>query len=109
MEQLLNLINGELRPALGGTTIDVYAPATGRVIAQAPDSDERDVQAAVDAATKAFPVWNGMGVEGRSNALLRLADAIEQDMDGFVADESRDNGKPLSLARRVDIPRAVAN
>ena len=50
-----------------------------------------------------------MGVEGRSNALLRLADAIEQDMDGFVADESRDNGKPLSLARRVDIPRAVAN
>ena len=109
MEQLLNLINGELCPAQSGATIDVYAPATGTVIAQAPDSDEREVQAAVDAATKAFPLWSAMGVEGRSNALLRLAEAIEQDMEGFVADESRDNGKPLTLARRVDIPRAVAN
>jgi len=109
MERLLNLINGELQPALGGGWIDVYAPATGQVYAELPDSDARDVDAAVAAAHRAFPGWNALGREGRSAALLRLAQLIEDDLEGFVHDESRDNGKPLSLARRVDIPRAVAN
>ena len=109
MEKLLNLIDGELRPARGGGWLDVFAPATGAVYAQLADSDAADVDAAVDAAERAFPAWNAMGREGRSKALLKLAELIEADMDGFVADESRDNGKPMSLARRVDIPRAVAN
>ena len=109
MEQLLNLIDGEQRPAIGGGWLDVYEPAKGQVYAQLPDSDERDVEAAVDAAHRAFPAWNALGREGRSAAILRLAQAIEDDMEGFVRDESRDNGKPLSLARRVDIPRAVSN
>jgi aminomuconate-semialdehyde/2-hydroxymuconate-6-semialdehyde dehydrogenase len=109
MEKLLNLIDGELRPALGGGWLDVHQPATGAVFAHLADSDQRDVDAAVDAAERALPVWRAMGREGRSEALLKLAELIEADMDGFVADESRDNGKPLSLARRVDIPRAVSN
>ena len=109
MEQLLNLIDGTLQPAVGGTWIDVYAPATGQVYAHLPDSDQRDVDAATEAAHRAFPAWNALGREGRSAALLRLAQLIEDDLDGFAADESRDNGKPISLARRVEIPRAVAN
>lgn len=109
MERLLNLINGELRPAASDRWLDVFAPATGTRYAHLADSDEHDVDAAVAAAEQAFPAWNALGREGRSSAMLRLADLIEQDMDGFVSDESRDNGKPLSLARRVDIPRAVAN
>ncbi|MGV3636828.1 MAG: aldehyde dehydrogenase [Flavobacteriales bacterium] len=109
MEQLLNLIDGRLRPAVGGGWLDVHAPATGAVYAQLPDSDERDVDLATEAAQRAFPAWNALGREGRSAALIRLAQLIEADLDGFVQDESRDNGKPLALARRVDIPRAVAN
>jgi len=109
MEQLLNLIDGKSQPAVGGTWIDVHAPATGQVYAQLPDSDQRDVDAATEAAHRAFPAWNALGREGRSAALLRLAQLIENDLEGFAADESRDNGKPISLARRVDIPRAVAN
>lgn len=109
MEQLLNLIDGKSQPAVGGTWIDVHAPATGQVYAQLPDSDQRDVDAATEAAHRAFPAWNALGREGRSAALLRLAQLIEDDLEGFAADESRDNGKPISLARRVDIPRAVAN
>ncbi|MCB0763182.1 MAG: aldehyde dehydrogenase family protein, partial [Flavobacteriales bacterium] len=109
MERILNFINGELVPPAGAAWMDVYEPATGNVYAQAPESDERDVQQAVEAARAAFPGWLGLGAEGRSNALLRLAEMIEQRMDVFVEDESRDNGKPTSLARRVDIPRAVSN
>lgn len=109
MERLLNLIDGELRPAIGGSWLDVHQPATGKVYAQLPDSDERDVDIAVQAALRAFPTWNALGREGRSTALLKLAQLIEDDLEGFVKDESKDNGKPLSLARRVDIPRAIAN
>lgn len=109
MEQLLNLIDGALRPAVGGGWLDVHAPATGAVHAQLADSDARDVDMAVEAAQRAFPAWSALGREGRSAALLRLAQLIEADLDGFAQDESRDNGKPLALARRVDIPRAVAN
>lgn len=109
MEKLLNLINGELRPAASGNWLEVHAPATGKVFAHLPDSDARDVDAAVEAAHNALPAWNALGREGRSAALLRLAQLIEDDLEGFVQDESRDNGKPLSLARRVDIPRAIAN
>ena len=109
MEQILNLIDGDLQPAVGGNWLDVHAPATGSVYAQLASSDDRDVELAVQAAQKAFPVWSGMGREGRAHVLERLAHLIEQDIDAFARDESRDNGKPISLARKVDIPRAVAN
>ncbi len=109
MEVLLNLIDGELRPAQSGGWLPVHEPATGNVFAHLPDSDDRDVEAAVEAAQRAFPAWNGSGREARSQALSRLARLIEEDLEGFARDESRDNGKPIALARRVDIPRAVAN
>lgn len=109
MERILNLIDGKLRPPMGGGWLDVHAPATGAVYAQLPDSGTADVEAAASAAKRAFPGWVGLGREGRSRILLRLADLIERDLERFARDESRDNGKPVSLARKVDIPRAVAN
>lgn len=109
MEDILNLVGADLSPAAGHTWIDVHEPATGNVYARLADSDERDVDAAVQAAQAAFPAWAAMGREERSNILLRLAALIEQDMEGFAKAESMDNGKPVHLALKVDIPRAVAN
>jgi aminomuconate-semialdehyde/2-hydroxymuconate-6-semialdehyde dehydrogenase len=109
MERIQNLIDGTLRPAESGAWLEVHAPATGSVHALLPDSDERDVELAVQAARQALPTWNKLGREGRSKVLLKLAELIERDLEQFAKDESRDNGKPLSLARKVDIPRAVAN
>lgn len=109
MIDVLNLIDGRLQPALGGGWIEGHEPATGRVYARIADSDDADVEAAVAAAEKALPVWMSLGREGRSNVLLKLADLIERDLEAFVQAESRDNGKPVHLAREVDIPRAVAN
>lgn len=109
MEKILNFIDGKYVEATGRQWLDVFDPSTGKVYAQLADSDQADVDAAVQAAEKAFPEWNAMGREGRSNAMLRLAQLIEDDLEGFAIAESIDNGKPVSLARKVDIPRAVSN
>lgn len=109
MLSLKNLINGQLQDAVGGGSLEVHEPSTGRVFAKAPDSDSNDVDRAVSAARAAFPGWVALGSEGRSKVLLRLADLIERDLDHFASIESRDNGKPLELARTVDIPRAISN
>ncbi len=109
MEKLQNFINGTYVPPKNGQYIDNYEPATGQVYALIPDSDEEDVLAAVDAAEKAFPIWSNMSIEERSKILVRLSEGIEKNMDEFVQAESRDNGKPISLAAHVDIPRAVSN
>jgi len=109
MEKLQNFINGTYVPPKNGQYLDNYEPATGQVYALIPDSDEEDVLAAVEAAEKAFPIWSNMSIEERSNILVRLSEGIEKNMDEFVQAESRDNGKPVSLAAHVDIPRAVSN
>lgn len=109
MEKLQNFINGEYCPPIGGHYIDNYEPSTGKVYSLIPNSDDRDVELAVQAAEKAFPIWSNMNVEERSAILVRLSEGIERRMDEFIAAESRDNGKPYSLAQQVDIPRAVSN
>jgi aminomuconate-semialdehyde/2-hydroxymuconate-6-semialdehyde dehydrogenase len=109
IEKMQNFINGNYIDPVHGNYIDNYEPATGQVYAHIPDSDEKDVQLAVEAAEKAFPIWAGMSIEDRSAILVKVSEGITANMDKFVAAESRDNGKPLSLAAHVDIPRAVSN
>ncbi len=109
MEKLQNFIDGQYCAPLKGNYIDNYEPASGKVYSLIPNSDAEDVQLAVDAAEKAFPIWSKMSIEERSSILVKLSEGIEARMDEFVQAESRDNGKPLSLAAHVDIPRAVSN
>ncbi|MFN5443438.1 MAG: aldehyde dehydrogenase [Crocinitomicaceae bacterium] len=109
MQKLQNFINGSYQNPVSNEFIDNFEPATGKVYSLIPDSDERDVEAAVEAAEKAFPIWSKMSVEERSKILVRLSEGIEKRMDEFVQAESKDNGKPLTLAAHVDIPRAVSN
>jgi aminomuconate-semialdehyde/2-hydroxymuconate-6-semialdehyde dehydrogenase len=109
MRILSNFINGRFVAPAGGGYLDDIGPATGEVIAQVPDSDARDVDAAVSAARAAFPPWSATPAAERSRLLLKLADLIEQNLEELARLESEDNGKTVSLARRLDIPRAVAN
>jgi aminomuconate-semialdehyde/2-hydroxymuconate-6-semialdehyde dehydrogenase len=109
MEQILNYIGGQLQKPLADKWLDNYEPATGKVYSQIPDSDASDVEQAVKAAKAAFPSWSQTPLEDRMILLMKIADGIEKRMDEFVAAESKDNGKPLKLARAVDIPRAVSN
>lgn len=106
---LANWIGGQPRPASGGATIDNVDPATGDTIGTIPASGTADVDAAVAAATGAFDAWANLSGEERSEALMKLADAVEADLETFAHAESLDSGKPISVARSIDIPRAVRN
>ncbi len=109
MELLQNFINGEYTQPIDKQYIDNFEPATGNVYSQIPNSNEKDVEIAVKAAQEAFPIWSNYSIEKRSKILMKVADGIRKRMDQFIAAESKDNGKPVSLAAHVDIPRAISN
>ncbi|GAA4327381.1 aldehyde dehydrogenase [Flaviaesturariibacter amylovorans] len=106
---LENYIGGYLIGPLSGKFIDNVNPATGEVYCQIPDSGEKDVELAVGAAKKAFPKWSATPAEERFLVLNRIATLIDEHRDALAEAESTDNGKPLWLSKRVDIPRASAN
>ena len=109
MNTISNFIGGEFVKPVSGNYLDNYEPATGEVYSLVPDSDERDVELAVQAAQKAFPVWSGMTVEKRSEILLRIADLLTLHLERFATAETIDQGKPLWLSKAMDIPRAAQN
>jgi aminomuconate-semialdehyde/2-hydroxymuconate-6-semialdehyde dehydrogenase len=108
-QRLANLIAGRLQAPLHDAWLDVHEPATGAVFANCPDSSAADVDAAVSAASRALAGWANTPIDERAHLLHRLADLIEARLEEFAALESRDSGKPVSLARKLDIPRAVSN
>jgi aminomuconate-semialdehyde/2-hydroxymuconate-6-semialdehyde dehydrogenase len=87
----------------------VEEPATGKVVARVADSSRDDIDRAVEAARDAFDGWSSTSRTDRGALLIRLADLIEANHGELAGLESRDTGKPLSLARRVDIPRSSSN
>ena len=105
----MNYVDGVYCPPINEQYFDNINPATGEVYCLIPDSDDNDLALAVTAAEKAFPIWSNMPAEERSKILVRFSEGIEKRMEQFVAAESKDNGKPITLARHVDIPRAVSN
>ena len=107
--QIKNYINGELIAPLSKNYLDVYNPATGEIYAQVPDSDEADIDTATQAAQAALPAWSKTSIDERHRILAKIADLIEARLDTLAEAESKDNGKPLWLAKAVDIPRASSN
>ncbi|MEQ1606592.1 MAG: aldehyde dehydrogenase [Pyrinomonadaceae bacterium] len=104
-----NYIGGELVQPASGKYLDNFDPSKGDVYSLIADSDDRDVHLAVEAATAAFPAWSNTPAEARHDILMRLVALIERDLESLALAESIDQGKPVTLARIVDIPRAVAN
>ena len=104
-----NYIGGEMVHPASGAYLDNIDPATGEVYSQIPDSDDRDVNLAADAARAAFPRWSATSPEARFEILMRIVSFIERDLEELALAESIDNGKPLTLARAMDIPRAASN
>ncbi|KAF3386249.1 Aldehyde dehydrogenase family 8 member A1 [Penicillium rolfsii] len=88
--------------------IDSFNPRTGELLAQIPRSALSDVDRAVDAASRAFPVWSRTSRQERSEILLRIAAILSEKKELFAVWESIDQGKTLSRAR-VEVDRAISN
>lgn len=107
--KLANYIGGHPQAPASGKYLPNYEPATGKVYSEVPDSDARDVAAAVEAAKTIYPWWAKRTPEQRSQVLLSIADRLEKAADDLARAESRDQGKPLAIAREIEIPRAISN
>ncbi len=106
LKVLKNVVDGELVDSASGATYDVVDPTTGDVYATAPASAAEDVDRAYAAAATAFESWRNTTPQDRSNALLKIADAIEARAEEFNAVESKDTGKPLHLTMSEEMPYA---
>ncbi len=104
-----NYIHGEFVPAISKKTLDNFEPATGLVYTTLPASDATDVDKAVKSCEQAFPAWSALSPQERSRHLNKIADLIEQNLAELAKAEAIDNGKPVSLAKMVDIPRSASN
>jgi len=109
MERLKNFINGEFVAPAEGRHMDKISPITGQKIYELPDSTEIDVVQAVQAAQKAFDGWSSLKAVERSKILNRIADLIDLRAAELAEAETRDVGKTLELAKKLDMPRAALN
>lgn len=104
-----NYIDGQFIPPIANNWIDNYCPANGEVYGQIPNSSKEDVENAFIAAKSAFPTWSQTTLDERSRILIKISALLEANLQRFAEAESKDNGKPISLAKAVDIPRAASN
>ena len=97
-------IGGEWRPASDGALFEAKNPATGEVLAQCAEATREDVDAAVDAAWKAFPAWKKVKKEERAAILDKIADRIDENAEWLAKVETMDNGKPIRETTAIDVP-----
>jgi aminomuconate-semialdehyde/2-hydroxymuconate-6-semialdehyde dehydrogenase len=107
--RLTHWIDGEAREAASGRWLEVFDPATGQPFTEVARGDAADIEAAIGAARRAFPAWSALPNSERARWMEKLADALEARIEDFAHAESRDGGKPIRLAREIEIPRAVSN
>jgi aminomuconate-semialdehyde/2-hydroxymuconate-6-semialdehyde dehydrogenase len=109
MLRLKNYIDGQLVEPLSGKWLENTNPAKGEVIHMIPASDSSDIDIAILSAQRAFSSWSALKSSERSNYMLKLATLMERDLESLAYDESIDSGKPVHVARTIDIPRAISN
>ena len=108
MKDILNFVNGEF--VATGSTFNKRSPLNGQVIARVHEAGKAEVDAAVASARAALNgPWGRMSVAERVDLLYAVANEINRRFDEFLEAECADTGKPMSLARHIDIPRGAAN
>ncbi|HNQ26846.1 MAG TPA: aldehyde dehydrogenase family protein, partial [Aquaticitalea sp.] len=104
-----NYINGQYENPINSNWLDNYDPSNGEIYGKTPNSSKEDVEQAYLSAQSAFEQWSQTTLEERSRILLKISEGIESQLDALAEAESKDNGKPISLAKSIDIPRAASN
>ena len=103
MKRLKNFINGKFVDSTSDEVLDIVYPVTGEVIAQAPISTDDDVNTAMQAAQDAFKTWKHTTPSDRQLFLLKLADALEENVDVLVEAQHRNTGQPRELIRDEEV------
>ncbi len=106
---VLHFIDGAFTASANDQSMENIEPATGQVYGSIAAGGPAEVDRAVEAAHRAFPIWSKMAPSDRAARLLRLADLVDANLEALARAESVDTGKPIGLARAVDIPRAASN
>jgi len=109
MIKIQNFINGKFENPIQDYWIGNYNPSNGEVYAQIPNASKADVDKAYISAKTAFKQWSQTTLEERSKILIKISELIEENSQRLAEAESKDNGKPISLAKSIDIPRAASN
>ena len=107
--KIKNYINGEYVNPISNNWIENYNPSIGEVYGQLPDSNSQDVETAYKAAETAFQSWSETTLDERSQILSKIAKLIIEKLPELALAEAKDNGKPVHVAKSIDIPRASAN
>ena len=107
MEKILNFINGEFVPTTHH--LENINPALGTIYGTLPRTEPEEVARAIDCAHKAFESWSKTEPQHRSDLLRKLGHLILKNTEILARAESIDSGKPLSLARSIEIPRCAQN
>ena len=109
MIEIKNYINGKLSNNSNLNHIEVYNPSIGKIYATCPNSDSKTLDSAIKSSKKAFPAWSKLSYSERAKFLFKISNLLEKNIDKFSKYESMDNGKPLTLSRNLDVPRAIEN
>lgn len=105
--QYENFIGGKWTPPAKGQYFDNVSPVDGQNFTKIPRSTAEDIELALDAAWKAAPEWNNSSATTRSNMLLKIADAMERNLEDLARAETWDNGKAIRETMAADLPLAV--
>ncbi|HRM11799.1 MAG TPA: aldehyde dehydrogenase family protein, partial [Flavobacterium sp.] len=106
-ERYGNFIGGKFVAPVKGQYFDNVSPVDGQVFTQAARSTQEDIDLALDAAHEAFPAWSTSSATERSNALLKIAQVMEDNFEYLATLETIDNGKPIRESRAADIPYCI--
>mgnify|MGYP003324966044 FL=1 len=102
-----NYINGKFVEPKSGKYFDNTSPISNEVICSVARSNEKDVDAALDAAHAAFPTWGKTSITERSNILIKIADVLEKNLNTLAVAECLDNGKPIRECMAADLPLVI--
>ncbi|ACT50423.1 MULTISPECIES: aldehyde dehydrogenase [Methylovorus] len=102
-----NYIGGKWVAPVDGEYFDNISPVTGKVFCKVARSNDKDVNLALDAAHAAKEAWGKTSTTARSNILLKIADAMEANLEKIAIAETIDNGKPIRETMAADIPLAI--
>ena len=106
-ERYGNFIGGKFVAPVKGQYFDNVSPVDGKVFTQAARSTQEDIDLALDSAHEAFPSWSTSSATERSNALLKIAQVMEDNFEYLATLETIDNGKPIRESRAADIPYCI--